>query len=275
MPDDIPQTGAAPPVAPATSPDPAPAPLAGVSVSAPAVDVPAVSEPVAPAPVEAPAADPVVAPEPVATEPAKPAPSLLSTATTLEPTPPPPVEPEAPVEEPPLPTYEPFTFPEGVKADDAAVGRYTEVLGKHGINQEAGQALVDLHVAEIQRVAEAATQHQFEVFAKTQDDWVAETKAELGTRFDTTMREAAYGRDAVLLNPAYGGSQELLDSFTNLINFTGVGNHLTFIKGFAAIGRALAEPKVPNIDPQPVADRGLGRSRANTRYPNMPGNGAG
>jgi hypothetical protein len=263
-------TAASPPVAPATPEPTAPAPSAGVSLSAsetaPAPETPIV-EPVA-APATETSAEAVAEPEAP-----KPAASLLTEATTIEPVAEKPAEPEAPVVAKPV--YEPFTLPEGLQADNSVMGKYTEILGEHGVSQEAGQALVDLYAGELQRVSERALEHQREVFANTQKEWVAEVRAELGSRFDTTLREAAFGRDSVLLNPAFGGSQDLLNKFSELIDFTGVGNHVTFVKAFAAIGRALAEPKVPTVQPQPVADRGLGRSRAQQRYPGMGTNGAG
>ncbi len=282
MADELPLEAPPPPVAPATEPQ-NPAPSAGFSVSAPVVEAP----PQPAIPPAAPAAAPVVPSppaevaavetpavvEPVVAEPPKPAPTLLSEAKPPEVVP----EPVA-VEPPPIvpPVYEPFTLPEGVQVAPERLTEYAETLGKFGVPQEAGQALIDMHIAELQRVGEQALERQHEAFAKTQDDWVIQTRSELGARYDTTLREAAFGRDAVLLNPAYGGSQQLLDSFTDLINFTGAGNNVTFIRAFAAIGRALAEPKIPNMEPQPSPDRGLGRSRAQSRYPQMTGgNGAG
>ncbi len=214
--------------------------------------------------------------EPVA-EPEKPAASLLSTATTIEPPATEPVEPVEQVAEEAKPavTYEPFTLPEGFVADPGSLQRYQDVASEHGLTQEAAQSLIDMHAAEIKRMAQAAAEQQQAVLADTRKEWVSEVRAELGPRFDTTLREAAFGRDAVLLNPAFGGSQALYDKFNQLIDFTGTGDNITFIRAFAAVGRALAEPRAPTIEARPAPQANV-RGRAASRYPNMPGtNGAG
>ena len=215
----LPSTPATPPQA-AVAPTPA-AVVAETPRAAPALAAPAVSSPEKP--VEKEAGKPAEAPKELKPEePAKPAPSLLAEA-GKEPEKLGEKPPEKPVEVsiPTLPTFEPYSLPEGVKLGEKEVGEFNAVLGEfetqtkvdHRLTQELGQKLATMYVGEMQRMQKM----QRENWEKTNADWVAEIKKDpvLGrNRFDTVMRDAARVRDLFAT-----------DRFKQMIDYTGAGNH--------------------------------------------------
>lgn len=246
---------------------------------APAEVVPAAAAPVAtPAPesIAPPEAAVVEAPQPEApaAEEWQPKPTLLAAE--------PPKPEEKPAEakaeevkpEEPAPiTYEPFKLPEGIQYDEAAMRKASEVFAASKLPQDVAQNLVDLHVAELSRVQDVALSHQRRTFDDTVERWAQEYAQKAGPRHDTMLREASYGRDQVLTDPRYGGSPELLQAFTDVMNYTGVGNHWAVIQAFAAVGRMLEEPVPITEEIRPAVDRGPARNtaagRAERRYPQM------
>jgi hypothetical protein len=169
-----------------------------VAPSTPVVVAPAVVEP-SPAPVAAPAA----APEPVAA-PAEPQPPPAAPTVETPPIEKPAepllaaepekiTEPEAPAEPPPAPVYEPFKLPEGAVADSEAIGKFTELLGKHTLPQEVGQELMDLYAEQQGRLQESLAKHQWDTWENTKKEWVNqfENDPDMGrNRRDTTLNAA-------------------------------------------------------------------------------------
>lgn len=241
MADEIINTPAA---VPATSPTEVAAPLA-----------PHVTEvPIAPAPVEA----PVSTPEPVETpavEPENPEiiPEAKKTETLLggEKKPEEVKQDEKPVEikteekapEIVIPTYEPFTLPEGVTVDDAKMGDFTKMLGDfettakvpHEEVQKLGQQMVERHIDEMKRYTESLTQ----AWDKQKNDWKESflKSSEFANRTDTVVNAAI---DAIGL---YGGTKEQQTEFRKLMEDTGIGNHPAMIRTLSNIMLAKPEPK--------------------------------
>ncbi len=207
--------------------------------------------------VEAPSAEPVVVPEvaPVVEE-DKPD-TLLGGDKTPEEVPaeepkpaeesPAEVKEEAPVEE--LPTYEPFTLPEGFTADEEKMGEYTKTLAEfenttkasHEEVQKLGQQFLEKHVAEMQRYNEALT-HAWE---KQKTDWKDSflKDPEFTNRTNTVLNSAI---DAINV---YAGDVKQQDEFRGLMESTGVGNHPAMIRLLSNVMLAKAEPK-PLAAPQ-------------------------
>lgn len=159
------------------------------------------------------------------------------------------------VEAPVAPQYEEFKLPEGLQAQPEALQAYTDVLGKHGLSQEVGQDLMDLHAAEIQKYAQQTVANQWEQFGQTKKGWedLSRNDPEIGgSRFDTTMHLVALARDRIL--PPSGAVREAFDKF---LNDTGVGNHPEFLRAWSRVGLAFSEPAAPQPAQKPPPDVGL------------------
>lgn len=226
------------PVAPATEATPVAAVVEPVAASV---------EPVVAAP--EPAIEPVAVPvEPAAPAETKPDALHTDTATLLEnagkePTKPgdevKPVAEVRPVE-PTTPTYE-FKLPEGVSLDQERLSGYTDVLGKNNVPPEAGQALLDMHIAEVQRIAERSLAEQHRVFAETRRGWVEQAMSDEqigGAGHETAMAAVARVRD--LLVP-----EDRREAFDDMLRVTGVGDHPEFLRAMFQGARFFNEPSAP------------------------------
>src|SRR5262249_53068632 len=153
-----------------------------------------------PLPTEAPADTPAEAVEPSAAASSE-APVASGTEAPVEPTPEAPAEPEAkpaevaPVEAqapaPPAPlTYEPFTMPEGVTADEPILGEFTKTLGEAQVPQEVGQSLIDLHGRVMRQAVEAEEQRQRDVWDQTRAGWRKDVQTAFGNQYDTRLNDA-------------------------------------------------------------------------------------
>jgi hypothetical protein len=231
-------------IAPAVAEPPAGAPP--VADVAPVVETAAAESPeatVVETPAEAPSAIEAAA-EPVEAQaaPAEPEPSAPEgdkpEATAAEAAP-----------EVPLPTYEPFVIPEGLEAPPAELlDEFTGLLGKSGVNQEAGQALMDLHGKVMQQATERMAQHQRDVFDQTRAGWVREFAKENGNRRDTVLADAKSAITTAIPNATE--RQRVWEA----LRATGAGDHPAVIKAFANLGAKLRErpapaPHLPN-DPE-------------------------
>jgi hypothetical protein len=258
----VPEVIAAVPVvvdAPATTIDPV--------VSAPVVEADPVA-PVDPVTPEPAAAAAPAAPEAPALVPHTDTPTLMQRAGKVEAKPgDAPVEPVAPAE-PVVPTYEPFTLPEGLSIQPEKLDGYTTILGKHGLTQEAGQELLGLYIAERQRDAVDTLAQQHQAFADMRKGWAdqAKTDPEIGNaNHNTAMDAVATVRDRFV--PQSGPVRE---AFDKMLSTTGVGDHPEFLRFVARIGAALREPAppLPGRPPPDVGRRPGGRNGAAVIYDN-------
>ena len=223
----------------------------------------------------APSSQPDAAPQP--------APSLLSTAKPAEAVPdqppaaeaeaaPPPVEQAAPAELP-LPSYEPFSLPEGVSLDQERQSAFTAILGEtenkiitspaeaHALVQEMGQKLVNLYLDEAKANSERLAQQQQQVWTQTREQWVSEFKDDPeigGNRRDTTL--ARCGAMVELYGRTVGPQQE--QALRDAMTLTGAGDHpelLRFINWAAGYAieksRMVAAPAMPQQLPMSRAQR--------------------
>lgn len=143
--------------------------------------------------------------------------------------------------------YTDFMLPEGVQLESEKVGKYTELLGKHRAPQELGQELINLHLAEVQAVADRVQRHNVEAWDRMQDQWVSDFRSDReigGNREITTLRNCA----AVI--EQYGGSPEQQAQLRQVFTATGAGNNPAVIRLLNNIGRVLSEGRpVPAAKP--------------------------
>ena len=182
------------------------------------------------------------------------APSLLEQA-MQPPEPPKPAEDAKPVEPEPI-KYEPFKLPEGTVADEPTLEKYTEILGKHRIPQEAAQDLLDLYGSHITAAAQGMqvklqeTQHQ--AFSQMREGWANQIKSDPimgGSGFETT--QAAVARMAQRFVPS-----EDIPAFNELLRVTGAGDHPAFWRMLNNVAKVFDEPHMAPVPNNPPRDRG-------------------
>lgn len=128
-----------------------------------------------------------------------------------------------------LPTYEAFTFPDGVTIEDARLGEFTKELGEFqnltkadsAAMQEFGQKLVNRHVAEVQETVKRITEHYTNTWDKQKNDWktALEKDPEIGgNRTQTAMKEIA---DTI----ASTSDPEIHKAFREYVSSSGIGNN--------------------------------------------------
>lgn len=256
------------PVAPVAAPVAAPAPAP--TAPAPAIAAPSpppsaqVSSATVPEPVASPAAPVAATPAPAEPKPAalEPPPSLLSDAGKKPDVaaPAPADAPKAPETAPaPLPTYEAFKAPEGVELDAGQVGKFSEVLGKfeqtskadHAAMQQFGQQIIDMYVAEQQRVAKA----QFDSWVQTRDGWKSQfmNDPDIGGNNQKATLQACGA-----MIEQFGGTAEQIAELRTAFRMTGMGDHPALIRLLSNIGKMMGEgrpvpatvPKTPTAIPK-------------------------
>ena len=144
--------------------------------------------------------------------------------------------------------YEDFQLPEGIVSDSEKMGAYKEVLGKHGVSQEAAQEFVNLHAESLQQYANHLQQEQHRVFAETRKGWQSVVISDPqigGAGHETSMRAVARARDLLCVNPTDRSMDISIEDFNNMVNLTGVGDHPIFLKLLHNAARRFDEPAVP------------------------------
>jgi hypothetical protein len=153
-----------------------------------------------------------------------------------------------------------FTFPEGVTVDETAVNTFKETLAKSQVPPEVGQNLIDMHVAELNRSAEAWATAQTEAWNTTLDEWKASINADpelAGSKKAEVTASIANAFDLY-------GSPEARQAF----DLTGAGWNPSIIKFIHKMASALAEgTSVPAQGPATKR----GGTAAETLYPNAEG----
>lgn len=163
-----------------------------------------------------------------------------------------PAEPEVKPE--PEVKYE-FKLPEGFNAPKEALDGYTGVLKETGVAPEVGQRLLDMHLAEVQRMADAAPQQWQQAFKATRDGWVQQVLADPqlgGSGHQTAMTAAARGRDTLTRDwsPQQKGELE------SYLRTTGSGDHPVFLRLLYSAARLTDEPAPPPPAHIPSASNG-------------------
>lgn len=144
-------------------------------------------------------------------------------------------------------------MPEGMVVNETALAAFAPVAKGLNLTQAQAQELVTLQTAQVQ----AAAQAQVEQWQSTQDEWreAAKADAEIGlTNFNQSIAHTA-----TFLNKF--GTPALV----KLLDDTGVGNHVEFIRLFAAAGKAMGEAGITSGNPPGGSDL----TAAQVLYPNQ------
>lgn len=155
-----------------------------------------------------------------------------------------PAEPEVKPPEPVEVKYE-FKLPEGFTAPKEQIDAYTAVLKETGVTPEVGQRLLDMHLAEQQRMADAAPQQWQQAFKATRDGWVQEVMADPqlgGAGHQTALTAAARGREYL----TQGWTAEQKAELAKMQSHTGVGDNKAFLRLLYSAARLNDEPAPPS-----------------------------
>ena len=162
---------------------------------------------------------------------------------------------EAPAEVLP-PSYEDFTFPEGITAAPEQIEAATGLFGKHHLDQAAAQEFIDLHSQTISKMQADMVQHQVDEFEQTKRGWRSEFAKEHGNQRDTVARAA---NEAVAIAfPKAEERQRIWEAF----RATGAGDHPAMLNLLARLGSKLTERQAP-LNPTPPR---MAPDKATRRY---------
>lgn len=145
---------------------------------------------------------------------------------------------KSPVAEPviELPTYEEFKLPENFTADKEGITSFSKILGEMELNaskldhaafQENGQKLIDLGTKAIETSVNRLNDYYVTLHEKQKNDWFESLKTdpELGrNRIDTTISTV----QTAVKN--FGGTEDQVAEFRQLMNETGVTNNPSLIR---------------------------------------------
>lgn len=167
--------------------------------------------------------------------------------------------------------YEDFKLPEGVELKGDQLTAATTLFKEMGLPQAEAQKLVDFHVAQMKAAAEGPANALRDMRA----DWQAKTHAD--PDIAKVVVDGKTGLDAVKINIAklYSaiGNETMVNSFKEVMNLTGVGDHPAFINvlnklaGFVTEGKHVTGSQ-PSLHGQ--SPGGKQPSAAQALYPNLP-----
>lgn len=167
----------------------------------------------------------------------------------------PPAEAAAPAEF----KLEDIALPDGMTIPEALAPKLTEVAKEAGLSAAQISALAPIHAQIVQEVAEA----NIKAYQKTNEDWVAEVKADPkigGDKLDATLASIGKVLDQY-------GTPELRQALA----YTGAGNHPEVVRFMAKIASQLNEG-TPTRPGSPTGADGKPTGRgAQAMYPNLPG----
>lgn len=129
-------------------------------------------------------------------------------------------------------TYQPFTLPEGMALDQAALDQFTPVARELGLTQEQAQKLVGLYAGQMAQVQEMAGQ----AWQQQRQEWQTAARRDPefgGAKFDENLSLAKRALDQF-------GGPDLIEA----LNVTGAGDHPAVLKMFAAVARATGDHKL-------------------------------
>lgn len=133
-------------------------------------------------------------------------------------------------------SYEAFTMPEGVEANETLMTEFTALAKELGLSQEKAQKLVDLQAKTALEETTTRTDQLTKALEAQKTRWADEIKndPELGgAKFDATVTTA------VKAVSAFFG-----DDVRTLLNESGIGNHPGLIRGLHKIGLAITEDRI-------------------------------
>ena len=147
--------------------------------------------------------------------------------------------------------YEAFTFPEGLEPGEK-LGEFTELAGAARVPQETAQQLLDMHVAEIQRLHEHVAAEQHRVWNETRRNWRTEIMADEelgGSGFETNRATASRMLDLFV-------PEDRRTAFNQALIATGMTDHPEFFRFLVNIARKFDEPSPAPLPRNPPPDIG-------------------
>lgn len=126
--------------------------------------------------------------------------------------------------------YADFKLADGLTMDKTMVDKFTGLAKEMNLSQDAAQKLVDLQAEAVQAQSAAVV----EAHNQTVATWKQDTIKALGANHQAELADASKALDKY-------GSPEL----KQLLEDTGLGNHVEFAKFFAAVGKTLKEDSFP------------------------------
>lgn len=160
------------------------------------------------------------------------------------------------------------------QVDPERFGAFTGILNDARVPPEAGQKLVDLHLAEVKRVEQMISDRQWETFANTNREWRDRVMADPelgGSRHATAIRTVMGLIDAFSLrndgkprsaDAVAAERKELLD----VARVTGVANNPAWLRLLHWAGDRLVREGTPRLAPPPRTPAPTGTERGLRRY---------
>jgi hypothetical protein len=127
--------------------------------------------------------------------------------------------------------YSDFTFPEGVQVDADSLASFQGMARELNLTQDQAQRVIDFQAQREAQAQEAAQQARFDTF----DRWLTETKADKeigGSNFEATKA-----------NTARAMNKYATPELKQLLNESGLGDHVEVVRFVSRIGKDLAEDK--------------------------------
>lgn len=163
-----------------------------------------------------------------------------------------------------LPEKYEVNLPEGMELDEGLVENLTPILKELNINQEGFQKLIDVYAPHIQQQSEQMVEKQrqesLSSFKETVNEWRNETQKELGS---DAKKELAY---AARFIDKMAGSKENADALRELLDETGVGNHVALNRLFINAGKKISEDSFAQSESLKTTSKGLDPRKL---YPTM------
>lgn len=121
-----------------------------------------------------------------------------------------------------------------MKLNDESLGKARELFKGLDISQKGAQSLVDFYVSEMQRVTDAVTAAQEDLVREVAEEGRKQIMAdpEIGPRAKQVKADIAKAYDAIanMVPEKAAERRATIDSFKQLMDNTGVGNALPFVK---------------------------------------------
>ncbi len=137
--------------------------------------------------------------------------------------------------------------PEGMQYDEASASAYSAIAKEVGLTGEQAQKLAAYGMQYARDGISAMREAQAQQIA----GWAEQTKKELGSEFDATVRRAGTGIEAI---------ERSVPGLRQALNESGAGNRIELVRAFALVGQLVGEDYL----------RGFGTAAAATatKYPN-------
>lgn len=137
--------------------------------------------------------------------------------------------------------------PEGMAYDEQSASAFSAIAKEAGLTGAQAQKLAAYGMQYAHDGISAMREAQAQQIA----GWAEQTKKELGSEFDSTVRRAGTGIEAI---------ERSIPGLRQALNETGAGNRIELVKAFALVGQLVGEDNFRGF--------GDGASQTTTRYPN-------